>query len=284
MKCIHHNDMDGRSAARVVADFEGNYNESDFFERDYSESLPYDKISENEKVYIVDYSFTVNNREKLDKILEITDNVIWVDHHRSSIELINSYPTYKKIKGVVKEGISGAALSYMYLHKKTFNDIPKYLKLISDYDCWIYEFGDESRYFKCFIDSVDYKPFAEVWGELNHDTDDLLLTQYIDEGRTIKRYLDYEYKRVRESQAYELNVEGHKALVINADGNSWLFGDEFSKYELCMLWVYDGNIYNYSLYSDQTKSSPLDVSKIAEKYGGGGHPGASGVQSKTKIW
>lgn len=284
MKCIHHNDMDGRLAARIVADFEDNYNQEDFFEMDYSQELPYDKISKDELVYVVDFSFTVDKKQRLDGLLEITDNLVWIDHHQSSLELIRQFPQYKKIKGNIRDGRSGAALTYMYLHKKSFNDIPQYIKYVSDYDCWKYEFGKDSKYFKCYIDSVDYTPFAGVWGELKHDTDGLLLTQHIDEGRTIKRYIDNEYKRVRESLAYELEIGGYKALCINAEGNSWLFGDEIKNYPICMTWTFDGNIYNYSLYSDQDKEDAVDVSKICEKYGGGGHPGASGIQSVEKIW
>lgn len=284
MKCIHHNDMDGRLAARIVADFENNYNQRDFFEMDYTEELPYNEISKDELVYVVDYSFTRDKKSKLDRLLEITDNLVWIDHHKSSIELITEFPQYKKIKGSIVEGKSGAALTYMYLHKKSFEEIPQYVKYVSDYDCWIYDYGDLSKDFKCYIDSVDSKPFADVWTELAKDTWLKYTIKCIEEGRTIRRYIEQEYKRTRENRAYELEIEGYKALCINSEGNSWLFGDKITEYPICMLWTYNGNTYNYSLYSDQDREDAVDVSKICEKYGGGGHPGASGIQSVEKIW
>lgn len=282
MKCIHHDDMDGRAAARVIANFEENYDPEDYFETDYATELPLDEISKNEKLYIVDYSFSIEKKEKLDKILKITDDVIWIDHHKSSIELINKYPEYKKIKGIIKEGISGAALAYMYLYKKSFNEIPIYLRYVSDYDCWKYKYGDDSRSFKCFIDSVDYTVFSDIWGMLG--SGELPIERALEEGNIIYRYIIEHNNELRERLSYEGVVDGHKALIVNAEGNSWVFGDMIKEYEICVLWTYNGEYYNYSLYSDQESESPLDVSEIARKHGGGGHHCASGVQSKDKIW
>ena len=58
MKCVHHNDCDGRSAGAIVAYFTSNYNSENYFEDDYSGKFPYETFQNGEQVFLVDYSFT----------------------------------------------------------------------------------------------------------------------------------------------------------------------------------------------------------------------------------
>ena len=51
MKCIHHNDLDGRCAGAIVAYFTNNYNEQDYYEANYNDTLPIDSYSNGETVY-----------------------------------------------------------------------------------------------------------------------------------------------------------------------------------------------------------------------------------------
>lgn len=92
MKCFYHNDMDGRCAGSVVASFENNYNSEDFFEVDYMMDLSpmLNLIQEGERVYFVDYSFKENTKYILDELIEINCDVVWCDHHTSSLNLIEN--------------------------------------------------------------------------------------------------------------------------------------------------------------------------------------------------
>ena len=278
MFCIHHDDLDGLAAARVVAEFEKNFDLDRFFKANYTAELPYDKIEKDEKVYIVDYSFSEPQINKLYKLLDITKNIIWIDHHKSSIEAIINHPDLKEIPGLIKDGISGAALTYMYLHNVEYDDIPLYLKYVSDYDCWIYKYGSSTEYFSCYMNSVDIGITSLIWDLISNEKyfNDIVLR----EGAAIRRYMTNIYKDIRESYAYEVDVEGHKALVINGNGNSWLFGEAIDKYDLCIRWNYNGERYIYTIFSH----SNVDASKIAVKYGGGGHKAAAGYSSVEKIW
>lgn len=285
MFCIHHNDLDGRAAARVVALVEWNFNPDRYFEADYVKEIPLDKISQDEKVYIVDYSFTEETVETLRKILEITKNVVWIDHHDSSEKLVEKYPELQVAGTNINTTVSGAALTYMVLHNAWYQDIPMYLKYISDYDCWYFKYGRKTEYFKCYMDTRDYRPFAEVW-DLLEKASDKVLDSIISQGEIIRRYLDNIYKEILDNFSYVANVEDadgiyHEALVVNYEGNSWVFGDMFNTFDICILWNFDGKNYRYSLYSHDSK---VDVSKIAEKYSGGGHTGAAGCISGERIW
>jgi oligoribonuclease NrnB/cAMP/cGMP phosphodiesterase (DHH superfamily) len=287
MKCFYHNDLDGRCAGSIVAQFTQNYNQEDYFEVDYIKPLPIDKIQENEIVYLVDYSFKGDTIYQLQSILEKTLNIIWIDHHTSSLNLIKEYSELNKIDGLRQNKISGAALTYMYLYNCKFEEIPYYVKLVSDYDCWIYKFDPDTTYFKIGMDTFEHNALDQIWKDLyfeyfnpsfyTHRSEFVL----INKGKDIKQYIDQDNTQYRNSWAYESEIAGIKCLVINRKSNSWIFGDKVNEYPITMVWAFDGERYSYSIYS---VASEIDCSKIAEKFGGGGHKGAAGFSSSELLF
>ena len=290
MKCFYHNDLDGRCAGAIVAQYTGNYNPENYFEVDYVTELPIDKVSDGELVFFVDYSFKENTMHVLDNLINRNCDVVWVDHHTSSINLQEQHKELKLIDGIRQEGISGAGLTYMYCHNKSFNEIPYYVKLVSDYDCWQYKYEPDTTYFKLGIETELYDALDQVWTKLA-DQDYLyrLSGGFIEKvpmsqtkiGKIIKQYIDQNNKYYREHFAYETEIEGLKCLVVNKKTNSWIFGEKYKEYPLVMVWVFNGSKYTYSIFSSNKE---IDCSKIAEKYGGGGHKGAAGFSSDELLF
>jgi nanoRNase/pAp phosphatase (c-di-AMP/oligoRNAs hydrolase) len=81
------------------------------------------------------------------------------------------------------------------------------------------------------------------------------------------------------SFAYYTFFEGYEAVVVNIGHVGSEIFDSIKKKPLLIMYVYDGKDYKVSLRSEE-----VDVSKIALKYGGGGHPGASGFECKEIPW
>lgn len=289
MKCFYHNDLDGRCAGAIVAQYEKNFNKEDFFEVDYVQELPINKVSEGEKVYFVDYSFKDNTRYILDTLMGMGCNVIWIDHHTSSLNLIKDYEYLNSVKGIRQDRISGAGLTYMYLHKCEFDKIPYYIKLVSDYDCWQFKYDTDTTNFKIGIETRHYDALDRIWDDLLDESVDVEgyttalynLTNLIKTGSIIKNYIDKDNEQYRNSYAYESEIDGHKCLVVNKKSNSWIFGEKINEYSLVMIWVFNGNKYSYSIFST---SDTVDCSKIAEKFGGGGHKGAAGFSSDELLF
>lgn len=285
MICFYHNDLDGRSAGAVVAQYRNNYNKEDFFEVDYVMELPLDKIEDYEEVWFVDYSFKESTLWVLDKLVyEKHCHVIWIDHHTSSLNLEKKEKFSETIAGIRHDGISGAALTYMYCYNKKYEDIPYYLKLVSDYDCWQYKYDPDTTNFKIGIETVEFDALDNIWKALFESyTDDVSLSisvgSLIETGKTIKGFIDNDNTYYREHFSYESEIAGHKVLVVNKKTNSWVFGEKYNEYPLVMVWVFDGNKFTYSIFSSNKE---IDCSKIAESYGGGGHKGAAGFSS-TKL-
>jgi len=272
--------MDGRCAGSLVAQYEKNYNAEDFFEVDYMVDLTpmLNKIKPKERVYFVDYSFNENTKWILDKLINIDCDIIWIDHHTSSFELIKSYPELNNIKGIRQDNISGGALVYMYFNDCEFEDTPYYIKLVSDYDCWIFKYNPDTTYFKIGLETENYNALDNIWKELFYYGK---LDQIIQKGKIIKQYIDNDNTYYRNQFAYESEIGGYKALVINRKSNSWIFGNQYDKYPLVCVWVFNGEKYSYSIYSSNPN---IDCSKIAENYGGGGHKGASGFSSDKLLF
>lgn len=283
MKCYYHNDIDGKCAGSIVARKTGNYNPSDYIMYDYSTPLNFDVVEEGETVYFVDLSFSVNTVDKLKELVETKKcNLIWCDHHQSSMEVMKNNPEYKSVKGIRRNGISGAALTYMYLYECEYEEIPTFIKLVSDFDCWLFTM-EHTLEFKYALEAKDHDALDIVWNKLIRDNASIMkayLNKLFDRGKIISKYVKKEYEEYRKKYAYESRIDNYKCLVVNRSCNSLIFGDLIKEYPIVAIWAFDGEKYKYSIYSDKPE---IDCSKIAEKFGGGGHKGASGFTSKELI-
>ena len=285
MKCFYHNDLDGHCAGSLVAKYENNYNIDDYIEVDYLMDLPIEEIKDGEKIYFVDYSFTESTVHYLISLKSKGCDIIWIDHHSSSLKLENNekYPWLKNINGIRNDLYSGAMLTYFYLFLEgQFNpDVlnsmaPKYICYVDDYDCWKYNYKDYTNYFKLGMESSNWDVLNNTWINLFEEEikgDNNLLNQILDKGKIIKNYIDKDNEYYRNNFAYESEINGLKCLVVNKKTNSWVFGERYNKYPLVMVWVYNGEQYSYSIFSSNPN---VDCAEIAESYGGGGHKGAAG--------
>jgi len=278
MKCFYHDDLDGKAAAAVVARYTCNYDPAAYFKVNYAHPLPLGRVLHGERVYFVDYSFTKHTVDALATLLHRGCHVIWIDHHTSSINLQEDpgYTWLKSIDGIRSDEASGAALTYMFLFNCSWDAIPYFLKLVSDYDTWTYAYDPDTTCFKLGIEVFDYDPLSDVWHTLFSDPTG---SAFIDRGQPIKYYIDRDYAQYRDSFAYDIELCGYPCRVVNRKSNSWIFGQH--NYPLVMTWVFDGTKFIYSIFSTD---KDVDCSRIAELYGGGGHRGAAGFISSELLF
>lgn len=95
MIIFHHNDLDGRTAAQLLfletkRKFPDGYVR--FVEYNYASEFPIEKVDKNEIVFIVDLSFTGHTINTLKMLVDYYHcTVIWLDHHKSSIDLLHTH-------------------------------------------------------------------------------------------------------------------------------------------------------------------------------------------------
>lgn len=289
MKIFYHlADADGKCSGFLVKKYAKHFDkyEIEFCGINYGIDFPFDKIQKDEQVFIVDYSIFP---EEMDKLLEITDNVVWIDHHKSSIQRYENYD--KKIDGVRYDGVAGCALTFCYLNFmvdygianiKSFDTemlkmMPMFVSLIGDYDVWTFEFGDRTRDFHSGLMLKEHNPWDSIWHELYTDA---VVNQIIRYGKIAKLARMSMMKDYCKAKGFEATLNGYKVFAINM---AMVSSDDFesvdaSKYDLFVGFSFDGKTWNYSL-----RSTKVDCSEIAMSYGGGGHVGAAGFNSNEFV-
>lgn len=291
MKCFYHGDADGRCAGFWVALSAGltdRYADSSFIEITYGKPFPFETIRDHEQIYIVDYSIAP---EEMERLLAITPDVTWIDHHKTAIERYDGFPY--AIRGVRFDGIAGCMLTYCYLHHMTGRgageikpfdvsmtaNAPMFTKLIADWDVWKFDFGKATSEYITAFNAYDFAPESKLWDALLADNPDFAkpcVATLLKEGAVMLKYRDG-WARDYMKLGFETMFEGHRCFAVNLGHCSSEFFKSLpdGKYDVFMPFAFNGEQYTVSLYS-----TSVDVSVIAKKYGGGGHKGASGFQCK----
>lgn len=285
MKCFYHNDADGKCSAMWVRTHVGlkdNY-DNEFIEMDYRKNFPLEKINKNEQVYIVDYSIPpVQMRE----LLKITKDVTWIDHHKTAIEKYKDFEY--DIRGIRYDGIAGCMLTYCYIHHMTdrgsgkikpfklemTEKAPLFTKLIADWDVFKFDYGDDTRYFHIAFESHNLQLDSWQWFTFLND-DGSLEQEFINQGVLLIQYRDNWAKMYMKKYGYKVQFEGYKCYASNIGLANSDYFKSVPESDIFIKYCFDGEQYEVSLYS-----KTVDVSKIALKYGGGGHKGASGFNCK----
>lgn len=286
MKCFYHNDLDGRCAAFCVFSWvgikpdENGKMESEFIEINYNKRFPIEKIRRGEQVWIVDFSISP---AEMNELLDITDDVTWIDHHKTAIEKYADFG--REIRGVRKDGEAGCALTFKYMHWWTERGdgdinidlenrdipVPTFIQLTEDWDIWKFQYGEQTKRFHVGCEMEDTHPMSEFWWEC---LDVEFVNRVAENGEIALRFRDRWAKNFMKSWSFPVSFEGHKCIAANIGScNSEYFQSVENGYDILMPFVFDGKRWSVSLYS-QT----VDVGAIAKKYGGGGHVRAAGFQ------
>lgn len=284
MKCFYHDDADGKCSAYWVRKSlrlrDGELPE--FFPVDYAKPFPFEKIEDDERVYIVDYSISP---EEMTRLLGITKDVTWIDHHKTAIEKYEGFNV--AIAGIRYDGIAACLLTFAYLNHMTdggngdikpFNPFiteyaPLFTKLIADNDVWKFEYGNDTKYFMTAFTAYDGLQ-KSLWEWLD-SPDDVGAKDLINDGKGMMTFRDSWAKSYCEAKGFEATLEDRRCFAMNIGlCNMDYFKSVGDKgYEILISFCFDGSKWTVSLYSET-----VDVSEIAKKYGGGGHKGASGFQ------
>ncbi|OGG62376.1 hypothetical protein A3C19_00315 [Candidatus Kaiserbacteria bacterium RIFCSPHIGHO2_02_FULL_54_22] len=218
------------------------------------------------KVFILDFSYP---QEEMDFIVETAGSVTILDHHLGAREVVESVPEH-----VFDEKRSGATIAWSYFHPDT--SVPALLKHVEDGDLYLFKLPDT----RAVIAYVYIRPFAfSEWDRFAQELEnEETRKSLIEKGRVYAEHFALLVEQIA-NKAVLVSFEGIECyLVTAADMFKSDVGNELARRKppLGLIVNFHGDVINVSLRSDPS----IDVSAIAKKYGGSGHPQSAAFRLK----
>ena len=277
MLCIYHiADHDGKGSAAIVKSV---YPEIELLGLNHDMEIPYDEILKHDKIVVCDISLPVDFMFKLSQ----EKDFVWIDHHISVIEQYESKlqsEGLEPIKGIRRVGTAAMILTWEYFYPN--KELPLGIKLLGLND--IFDLRDKRvRAFEYAMQAIGVnRPTDKVWKELIEDTMDI--DSMVEKGKAILSYIRNRNFRLVRAEAFVSEFEGYKCICANMpQGYSEFYDslDNIKDYDVMInFFMNKKNCWNLSFY---TAKDDVDVSKIAEKFGGGGHAKAAGASSLKEL-
>lgn len=229
-------------------------------------SDPFPEAVVDADVYMLDICYPP---KVIKKLLRVAGSLTVIDHHISSKEAIKLVPEHI----FDPKNHSGAVLSWKYFHPK--KAVPKLLEYIEDGDLWKWRLP-QSKEFTASLRS--YEQSFKTWDKIARDLESAKTRKkYFEEGRII---LASDQDHIKHAADAAILVEfcGHKALASNSFHFTSQVGHALYKKHppFSIIWSYKPHYIKVSLRSN----GKMDVSKLAEKFGGGGHRASAGFELK----
>jgi len=275
MKCFYHSaDLDGHCSGAII---KREFPRCEIIGINYGDEFPWDKIQPNEKIFMVDFSLQpFDGMERLNNICMLH----WIDHHKTAIDEAHkrSFLAYQQH---IENGLAGCELTWEYIYGKSCTT-PLGVRLLGRYDVWDnsdsrtlpFQYGMRN-FANTFPDNI------ELWEKIF--SSDSFCETIIEQGELLLEYERKQNEKFCKAYSFETVFDGMKAICANRGFcNSKLFDSVYdpSRHHLMISFVrmkYPKKLWTVSLYSTR---EDVDCGAIAKKYGGGGHNGAAGFQTK----
>lgn len=257
----------------------------------------------NGKIYILDlpvdrvFGFKYEPENVNQKPPQHPAGLVWIDHHKSSIE---THPS--AIPGYRIDGVAACRLAWQWFKRKgkspegsqreyetplpvkcMFEDRtvsePWAVRLAGEYDIWDKR-DPNAELFQHGLRSEELYPVT--WDALLSYAieDEATVTRLLNQGRALQFARTNENESIIKEIGFTIQWEGLTFLACNAARyNSHLFTEGLTpEHDACFGFKWTGKTWSVSLYHAPGKEHH-DLSLIAKKYGGGGHRGACGFQT-----
>ncbi len=250
----HADCIDGFSAAWVAHKKFGN--KADYIPT-YFEQESID--IKNKEVYMLDVVF--ENREVMKQLLSENKRVTVIDHHISAKDITLS--THKPLFSLDH---CGCVLAWQYFFPG--KPIPKFLLNVEDIDIWKHKIKG-SQFLYLYLDLFDYT--FQNWSKLVKEFEiPTKRKRMLEMGEVIDTHTNKKIDHVIEDNAKKVTLDGYTVYAVNTTHSNSVVGHKVATAHppFAIIWreKKDGSV-TVSLRG----VGNIDVSKIALKYGGGGH-------------
>ena len=219
--------------------------------------------------------------DELRELAEVAAQVVVLDHHVSARDRLTGDPSLENLLAAGGHelhcdlGHSGAILAWRYFHPREPD--PELLRYVEDQDLWHFDLPHSEQ----VNAAIGSHPMTfEAWDELA----DRGAAQLAQEGEPIVRLDRVEVERALRT-AHPVALAGRRIEGVNAQRSRSAIGHALAKRAAYgpswgLVYRLSGRRVDASLYS----LGDLDVAKLAERFGGGGHRNAAGFHLALEEW
>lgn len=218
------------------------------------------------KLYFVDFCYT---QEIMDILVPSAMHVTVLDHHLGNKDVVEKMPEY-----VFDDKRSGATIAWSYFHSDV--PVPALLKYVEDGDLYLFKLPDSRAILSyAYAQLFHFDTWDTLAKKLENDTE---RSELIERGKVYAEHFAILVEQIA-NKATLVSFEGFECyLATAADMFASDVGNRLARLKppIGIIVNFHGDIMNVSLRSDPS----VDVSVIARKYGGNGHPQASAFRLK----
>lgn len=225
-------------------------------------------------VYLVDFSY---KRDVIEVMLDFAKSITVLDHHVSALDDLwdlAKVPNFDISHSSLHKSGARIAWDYVKAKEKHSYKAPQVLLHIEDRDLWKFELPHTREIMSAVF---SYEMTFECYGNLMC-LGKSGIRQLIKEGIVIERKFKKDLLSIVYSCTRPINIAGHDILVANANGfYASDLGNLLAQNRPFSATYYDTAEHRvFSLRS--IKDEGIDVSQIAQLFGGGGHKNAAGFK------
>ena len=249
--------MDGFFAAAVVQ-YAYRDEEVVFYAADYGDPVP--DIPANERVIIVDFSFSRN------ELLAISKQrpVLVIDHHKTAAEDIKDLPFVR-----YDAGECGASLAWRVLMES--DSVPEVIRYVRDRDLWEWKL-DDSRAVSLGLRMAVASPLDAF----EFFVEPKLLREARAMGNAAKLYQEILVDQLCEKM-HLIEIGGYTVPAVNTPVLISEVGERLAdKYPFVACYFDTDN--DKRVYSLRSTPDGVDVGELARSRGGGGHRNSAGFR------
>jgi len=258
----HKNCSDGFCSAWVAWRKFGN--EAEYVGIDPADRAP---VLSGKQIYMLDVAFIPDD---LKKLKEDGNKIIIIDHHisrKSNVTLAAEF--------LFDINHSGCVLTWFHLFPQ--ESVPSLLSYVEDVDLWKFELPNTKEIIS-YLEIYDFG--FDIYDQLAKDMEEKdKLADFVIKGSNIVQYEEKQVEKMIRNNSEWVEFEGYKILAVNCPLLHSQIGSRIRDIfpPMAIVWYYKDDHICVSLRSNDT----VDVAKIAEKFGGGGHAKAAGFNVKS---
>lgn len=222
------------------------------------------------EVYLIDFSYDADLLPRLERVAK---RLVVIDHHKTAAAWVPNCKEY-----VFDLSKSGAQLTWRYFHPE--EPVPLFLDYIGDADLFIFarpNAAEITTYLQTL--PLTFETFDYIRGEIENEN---TRANAVEKGKLLMMYRD-KVLEVAYASVHYVNLAGNIIPAVNmclpiSEVSHGLHVIYEQRPPIALSYRYDDGEWRCSLRSNGTK----DCAEIAEKFGGGGHPGAAGFSIKAE--